>query len=704
MKPILLFLILIIPVYVTAFNIAVLDSDNNPVENAAVICQDKIYLTNTQGNVFLSSKPDSVTVIKLGFESASFKPVPCVIKLKTQVLQGSIINIVESRKKNSYVDAGNVKSVDLSDNDRENSTLENILKNNAGIYVTGNKFTDGGEQKVSLKGKSAKHTLILLDGVPLNKSGQAYDLSAIPLNIVERIDILEGNSTYSSGAAGGIISIKTRSGNSTEKMFVTGTSSVGSYGNYTEKLHLSASNTHFSTNISGEYNTGKNNFEYEDLQGVTHERSNNDIDEYSLSGAVKTKKLGITGFYNKFDRGTPGAITYVTKYEKSRLTGHNGSYLLSYRDSFEKASCSMSYLYSDQQTRYDNMSSEVPTARSLTKEKYRKNDIRLNTDLDLGFMKITQVTNYTNEYYNQQDLTIPVFSSSKSLTMQNLGEYINLGRKDTLFSFELKYSGSLKGEISSENAFEDDNRYLNYSGAVEVSNELPNLFRVHYGINYGQAYTVPSFYDLYWKGDSRVKGNPDLKEEKLIGTNTFMKLKSDNTEINVELQKSELKDMIYWYKSLNFWTTGNIADAEYEIWDLNITQKLPYGFSASIDWKRNFALNKTDGSDHYGKNIPNIFSSETRLSLKYKIADFESGIHWERFGRQWKTNDNLNGVITPYELLNASFAYRIKAGKRYWINCSLSVDNILNTEYEIQSFEPQPGTTLAGSISLKVNI
>ncbi len=704
MKTLLLFLILVIPIYAGAFNLAVYDSDNKPVENAAVIYLGKIYLTNEKGIVRFQAKPDSVTIIKLGFESAVFKPVPRTVSLKSNALKGKQIKVVESRNKSSYIDAGNVKSIELNDNDRENSTLETLLKDSAGIYVKGNKFTDGGEQKVSLKGKSAKHTLILLDGVPLNKSGQAYDLSAIPLNIVESIDILEGNSTYSSGAAGGIISIKTRSKSTSGKSSLTATTSMGSFKNYTEKLHLSTSNSMFSSVISGEYNTGKNNFDYINLQDVTHERSNNDIEEYTFSGALKTQKFGITAFYNEFERGTPGAVTNVTKYENSRLSGHNGNYLLSYRDSFGKSVCTLSYLFSDQHTRYDNMASKVPASRSLTKEKYRKNDIRFNTEIDIKYLKISQVANYTNEYYKQQDLTIPVFKNSESLTMQKLGEYINLSRSDTLMTFEVKSIGSIKGEISSGYAFENDSRYLNYSGSIELSKDFPDLFGVHSGVNYGQAYTVPSFYELYWKGDSRVKGNPDLKEEKLTGINTFLRIKMQYTEFTVELQKSELKDMIFWYKSLNSWTTGNIADAEYEIWHINITQKLPYGFSAGFDWKRNFAVNKTDGSDHYDKNIPNIFSSETRLSLKCKITNLESGLYWERFGRQWKTNDNLNGVITPYELLNAIISYRIEAGKRYIVNCNLSVDNILNTEYEIQSHEPQPGTTFAGSVSLKVSL
>ncbi len=71
----------------------------------------------------------------------------------------------------------------------------------------------GGLITPSIRGSSAEQVLVLLDGVPLNGAlaGQV-DLSTIPVDDVERIEVLRGpfSAIYGSGAMGGVISIVTR--------------------------------------------------------------------------------------------------------------------------------------------------------------------------------------------------------------------------------------------------------------------------------------------------------------------------------------------------------------------------------------------------------------------------------------------------------------------------------------------------------------
>ncbi|MDR7422346.1 MAG: TonB-dependent receptor [Armatimonadota bacterium] len=65
----------------------------------------------------------------------------------------------------------------------------------------------------SIRGSGAEGVLVLLDGVPLNGvlSGNV-DLSTLPIDDVERIEVLRGpfSAIYGSGALGGVISIVTR--------------------------------------------------------------------------------------------------------------------------------------------------------------------------------------------------------------------------------------------------------------------------------------------------------------------------------------------------------------------------------------------------------------------------------------------------------------------------------------------------------------
>jgi len=71
----------------------------------------------------------------------------------------------------------------------------------------------GSLTTVSIRGSSSAQVLILLDGVPLNRPDQAsVDLSTLPIQNVERIEVLRGpfSAIYGSAALGGVINIVTR--------------------------------------------------------------------------------------------------------------------------------------------------------------------------------------------------------------------------------------------------------------------------------------------------------------------------------------------------------------------------------------------------------------------------------------------------------------------------------------------------------------
>ncbi len=89
----------------------------------------------------------------------------------------------------------------------------------------------GGLITGSIRGSSAEQVLVLLDGVPLNGVfGGTVDLGTIPIDDVERIEVLRGpfSAAYGSGALGGVISITTR-----RRAAPSLTLGAGSYGGVT---------------------------------------------------------------------------------------------------------------------------------------------------------------------------------------------------------------------------------------------------------------------------------------------------------------------------------------------------------------------------------------------------------------------------------------------------------------------------------------
>jgi vitamin B12 transporter len=94
--------------------------------------------------------------------------------------------------------------------------LSQLLNEQTGLFINGANSNPGKDKSVYLRGAKSEYTVILVDGIPLTDpsaiGGGAYDLRLIPLDQVQRIEILKGNQStlYGSNAIAGVINIITK--------------------------------------------------------------------------------------------------------------------------------------------------------------------------------------------------------------------------------------------------------------------------------------------------------------------------------------------------------------------------------------------------------------------------------------------------------------------------------------------------------------
>jgi vitamin B12 transporter len=92
-------------------------------------------------------------------------------------------------------------------------TVADALQNVAGLNVvrTG---APGAATSVFVRGGESDYVKVLVDGVPVNEPGGAYDFAHLTLDNVDRIEVLRGPGSvlYGSDAVSGVVQVFTRAG------------------------------------------------------------------------------------------------------------------------------------------------------------------------------------------------------------------------------------------------------------------------------------------------------------------------------------------------------------------------------------------------------------------------------------------------------------------------------------------------------------
>ncbi len=198
-------------------------------------------------------------------------------------------------------------------------TLADALADTVGVQVR--RFGGLGDfSTVSVRGFSPRQVQVYLDGVPLSRAdNETVDLSDLPLDAVERVEVYRGTTPlrFAQAGPGGVVNVVTRRPGA-----VPVTAASASYGSFdTRKADLTRSASHgpWSYLVFGHYLGTEGDFSYRDDAGTpenaaddrTLTRINNDFDLGSLTTRLGWRSeegttVALTTESFGRDRGFPG--------------------------------------------------------------------------------------------------------------------------------------------------------------------------------------------------------------------------------------------------------------------------------------------------------------------------------------------------------------------------------------------------------------
>ena len=616
-------------------------------------------------------------------------------------------SILDSPSSVSVISAQQIADSGATDVSQVISGQQGVVVNDYGIQ--------GSTKTVSLRGSTSSQVLVLLDGVRLNSSRDgAVDLSTIPMEIIDHIEIVRGGESalYGTGAIGGVINIITKKA---QKAQVSLTVTNGSYiphaanvvspslttssvaGNpmdlldgQTVNLLLSGKLGSVGLSAGGSFARAANGFTWDDTVFINDwRRMTNDgslsgsgfagVDAPLLGGQLDAKAIIESSVL-----GAVNSLTYVTDTAQQTDSAVSGS--LSWKTSrffTDALTLDMKAFYRYDQLGFDDPSPPFPPpVSSLHRTQSTNLDLTQKLTLsdavsaiyggsaDYDYVDSTNLSGPRDRLNLAGFLSVPV-SPIESLTVTPSVRYDYFSDFAGAFSYSLGAVLNLSAESSLRASF-------------------------------ASAYRAPTLNELYWVDPYEV-GNPNLLPETSYGGEIGWALEKPWLSVDLAAFTRLLFDSIAWDPSAASYFAVNIGESlqpgaeihgKVLLWN-HVTLDARYTFIYSLILQ--YLGQPVPITDN--RHVPFVPMHNVTVQARYEEKVFSVGLEGQYVSEKYVDIANTESSALPgYFLANADFRFNASGN----IAITLALKNIFNALYYTQSGFPMPPFSVVTGVSVKL--
>lgn len=575
-----------------------------------------------------------------------------------------------------------IEIITLKDLEKKSGqSLANVLNQVAGVEINGNQSFNGKNLSSYIRGGRNKQVVVYIDGVPVNDAsaiGSDFDLRLLPIEQVERIEVMKGASStlYGTGAATGVINItlkkpfqKKISGNAYWNFGTQNTSETHklSAQDVSQGFSVGAKNKQFSffTQLNHTHTTG-----ISEAKGINFE---NDI----FSRININQKVGISVLKDLL-------FDLYANYDKIKNT-------------FDNPYGGINYSSDDV---YNNSVSEQFRIGINPKYTYNKGELKINAGylgLDRNINQYNSWTSSVDIYkYFSKNVSIDVvnkYAFSEKLfalvglqynyfSMAQYDAYTNISFQNAKFNiadpyFTVVYNSDFGFNLNSGLRLNTHSIY----GSHWVYNINPNYnikeLPVKIMASYSTAYITPSLYQLF-----SVYGNLLLQPE-------------ENSTVEVGFETQLFSNKVVWntvgfYReeknTVDFFTNPNTFISSYTNIEgtyavKGIESSLQYKVSNKIQLNANYTftqtpedLNRLIPKHKINATLQYNTSNRFNCNLSYQFVDKREDAFFDM------TFYNIQPVtLSNYQLWNTNFNYELIENR---MKLFFTITNIFNTDFE----------------------
>ncbi len=567
--------------------------------------------------------------------------------------------------------------------------ISGIINNIPGLSLS-DYGSAAGLKAVSLRGLGAANTAIYIDGVRVGnvQNGQT-DLSFIDHSNFSSMTVDYAQNSISFNTA--------RPAFEAGKRFNAGVRFFGgSFGTYnpsaraeyiiTDKLSASANLSWYGT---------KGDFPYQDADGNTVRRANNDLEQWRAGldffGFLKGGDWHAKAYFNDARRGTPGSTTYLDN--ESRQNDRNGFMQFRMNNSFSP----LYDLNITAKAAFDNLDYVYSFGRYL----YNQTEFQLNTSHIFRINDWWMISAAVGVQWDGLDSAYDdaeYYCASRTSLQGAVSSSFNFKRLD--INIALLYNGWFDDGNAAENAVVAKRNCFSPSMDFRL-NILDGLDVVGFA---RRAYRVPTFNDLYYPG----MGSTDLKPEDSwlsdIGVE-YTRQFADTYGFTAKLDgfHYSLTNKITSMPDPNdptgwTWLMYNIGKVHDNGLDASVAfnkTKGDFKFSLTARYSYQSAIDKTPDSAGYGKQISYVARHTAAAIANLDYKGWKADLNYNlRSGR-----NDTSGEMPLWNTLDITFSKGFDiciADLMAFFKCS----NLLDERYEIIRYYPAPGLAMAVGLEL----
>lgn len=602
-------------------------------------------------------------------------------------------------------------------------TVPQLLEKGAGVQLKQYGGLDDFAA-VSIRGSTTEQVLIYLDGVLLNSAhGGILDLSMIPLDQIERIEVYKGGAPgkMTDSAPGGVIVIQTKQ--KTDKTKNSLRNSYGSFTTYRGHIEHSQNLKPFYYNAAFDHHRSRGDFSFLDNRGTrantsddrTRNRQNNDFQAYDFAtmiGGNKEESLQWKVYENFFlkQAGIPGFGARTSS--QARLDTLKNIFYLALEAPIKsekklkwKTDLSFDYLNSQFQDRSGQI--------GLGTQDNNDDTFRFGPALHLTYLGIKNqilsgfVAHRAEFFLPTNNTASPPNGplSQRHMIGTGLEDEISLLEDKINFTPSIRHQtflNHLSGQDPSFATQNQDNNATDSQISAKAGLKVSPWRFLSFKTNLTRGFRQPTFTELF--GDrGTILGNSVLLAEKSLNFDFGIELKQkklgflDSLHLSAAYFRNTIDNLIQFLQTSQFTIRAdNINSAQILGGEFSVALRAFKNFKGSAHYTYQTAKDSEQTSPTFGRFLPGRPKHQFFAEADYQFPFVRPFVEVQIMGNNYLDSQNLLRVTRRTLMAGGFHTNPLK-----WLEASFSVKNIFNDRIEDIVGYPLPGRSYWGEVEVE---